>query len=122
MDYKRQHDYFGISKIDYYYIDNNQYRYNYMSNRIVICIPKLDTKYDRNFIYNTFNHFKFGNIKKIDLIKLNNFNRAFIHYTKWNNDDRSIWVKNILDNGEDFKIIYDSPWFWKCSKSLSKSK
>tara|TARA_Y100000813_G_C24161248_1_gene352189 strand:+ start:196 stop:477 length:282 start_codon:yes stop_codon:yes gene_type:complete len=92
-----------------------------MSARTVICIPKVDSIYNKSFIYNTFNQFHFGKIKKIDLINFNNFNRAFIHYTSWNNDERSNWVKNILDEGKDFKIIHDSPWYWKCSKSISKS-
>jgi len=92
-----------------------------MSNRTVICIPKVDNNYNKQNIYNIFNNFHFGKIKKIDLINFNNFNRAFIHYTTWNNDERSQWVKEILDEGKDFKIIYDSPWFWKCSKSMSKS-
>jgi len=92
-----------------------------MTTKTVICIPKVESIYNKEFIYNTFNHFKFGKIKKIDLINFNNFNRAFIHYISWNSDERSKWVKNILDEGKDFKIIHDSPWYWKCSKSISKS-
>ena len=92
-----------------------------MSTRTVICVPKIEAKYDKRFIFQTFDYFKFGKIKKIDLINFNKFNRAFIHYISWNNDERSLWVKEILDNGLDFKIIHDTPWYWKCSKSISKS-
>lgn len=92
-----------------------------MATRTVICVPKIDNCYSKNFIYQTFNSFNFGRIKKIDVIHLDKYQRAFIHYITWNNDERSKWVKNILDEGQDFKIIHDSPWYWKCSKSVSKS-
>jgi hypothetical protein len=79
-----------------------------------ICLPKIDRTITKEFILSVFNRFNFGQIKRIDLIHINNHKRAFIHFKKWNKDDRSERVRKILETGDDFKIMYMEPWFWKC--------
>ena len=64
-----------------------------------------------------FNLHDFGTIENIDFILLGKNKRAFIHYSSWNNNEKSIKVKNILENDDDFKIMYNMPWFWKCVKA-----
>ena len=83
---------------------------------ISICIPKLNRSIKKSFILEIFNYHNFGKIRNIDLILLGKNKRAFIHYSSWNSDEKSLKVKEILDNGQDFKIIYNIPWFWKCVK------
>ena len=84
-----------------------------------LCLPKIDTNTTRKQLYNIFNKYNFGPIKKIDLITLSQSKRAFIHYQSWNNNEKNKKIKSYLDEGLDIKIIYDFPWFWKCSKSKS---
>lgn len=81
---------------------------------ITICIPKMNRNTNKSFIREIFNSHAFGRIENIDLILLGKNKRAFIHYSSWNNNEKSINVKNILDRGEDFKVMYNMPWFWKC--------
>jgi len=83
---------------------------------ITICIPKMNRNTKKTSIIDIFNFHNFGTIKKVDLILLGKNKRAFIHYSSWNNNEKSLKVKEILENGEDFKIMYDMPWFWKCVK------
>ena len=84
-----------------------------------LCLPKIDSNTTRNQLFNVFNRYNFGLIKKIDLITISNSKRAFIHYINWNNNEKNKKIKEYLDDGLDIKIIYDFPWFWKCSKSKS---
>ena len=73
----------------------------------------------KSSIRQIFDLHNFGTIEKIDLILLGKNKRGFIHYSSWNNNEKSIKVKNILENGNDFKIMYNMPWFWKCVKSVN---
>lgn len=84
---------------------------------ITICIPKMNRNTNKSSIKEIFNLHNFGTIENIDLILLGKNKRAFIHYSSWNNNEKSIKVKNILENNEDFKIMYNMPWFWKCVKA-----
>jgi len=81
---------------------------------ISICIPKLNRNIKKSLITDIFNFHNFGTIKNVELILLGKNKRAFIHYSSWNNNEKSLRVKEILEKGEDFKIMYDTPWFWKC--------
>ncbi len=83
----------------------------------ILCLPKIDINTTKNQIFNIFDQYKFGLIKKIDLISISQSKRAFIHYEKWDTSEKNIKIKSYLDNGLDIKIIYNFPWFWKCSKS-----
>ena len=83
----------------------------------ILCLPKIDINTTKKQIFNIFDQYKFGLIKKIDLISISQSKRAFIHYEKWDTSEKNIKIKSYLDNGLDIKIIYNFPWFWKCSKS-----
>ena len=84
---------------------------------ITICIPKMNRNTNKSSIKEIFNLHNIGTIENIDLILLGKNKRAFIHYSSWNNNEKSIKVKNVLENNEDFKIMYNMPWFWKCVKA-----
>jgi hypothetical protein len=84
-----------------------------------LCLPKIDNNVTKSQLYLIFNKYNFGNIYKIDLININRSKRAFIHYNIWNKNEKNNKVKKYLDDGLDIKVIYEFPWFWKCSKSRS---
>jgi hypothetical protein len=84
-----------------------------------LCLPKIDNTVTKSQLYLIFNKYNFGNIYKIDLININQSKRAFIHYNTWNKNEKNNKVKKYLDDGLDIKVIYEFPWFWKCSKSRS---
>jgi len=79
-----------------------------------ICIPQLNKNINKNIILTTFNKHNFGKIKKINLIQSGKIQIAFIHFYYWFNTKKSLKVKNILLLGQDFKIMYDDPWYFKC--------
>ena len=82
-----------------------------------LCLPKIDSNTKKEDIYNIFHKYKFGLIKQIDLITISHSKRAFIHYENWDTSEKNKKIKSYLDDGLDIKIIYNFPWFWKCSKS-----
>jgi hypothetical protein len=86
-----------------------------------ICIPKVHKSITKEFVITIFKKYNFGNIIKIDLIKINKINKVFIHLI-WNNKDLSQKARDILLKNDNFKIIYDENdgWYWKCSASISK--
>jgi hypothetical protein len=92
-------------------------------NSLSICIPRVFINIPKNKIKSVFQNLKIGNIERIDTIynnsKSSRFYRVFIHFNTLYNTKNSIKIFNILNNNDDatFKVIYDNPWFWKCSKS-----
>ena len=71
-----------------------------------ICIPKIDKRITKYNIKKIFEKVQFGNISKIEINK----NIVFIYFSKWNN----IEIKNKLIDGEEIRIVYNFPFFWKC--------
>lgn len=70
----------------------------------------------------TFKQLKFGIIDRIDMIQRENGNgekyqRVFIHFKFWFNTNYAENVKTKLVRGDDVKVVYDEPWFWKISMS-----
>jgi len=49
----------------------------------------------------------------------NQFKKVFIHFKYWNEDKQHI--RTMLNEGKIIKVVYDNPWFWKCSLNRSCS-
>lgn len=100
-------------------INSNNINSININNNPSICIPRVYYSIHKSFIQDIFQiQLKFGKIKKIDIINTNdkNFKKIFIHFDSWNCEDdvvNSIKQKFLL--GHIVKIVYDFPWFWKCS-------
>jgi|TARA_B110000971_G_C19739836_1_gene376991 hypothetical protein len=86
-----------------------------------ICIPKLHKNVTKNTIKSILDNHNFGTIKKIDIVYPGKNKIAFVHYSSWNDNEKSLKVKNILKENNDFKIFYDGPWYWKCYKANNKA-
>ena len=84
-------------------------------NKLTICIPRVENNVNKKLIYDVLNDYDFGSIKKIDLINIGKYKRVFIHYKYWNTNPISMKVKDVLMEKKDIKLIYNSPWYWKCS-------
>ena len=111
-----------------------------------ICIPRVFTHISINEITNIFqNKLKIGPVKKVDVIYNHNnrnshdtdthkrqsskytpdndvpehkFKKVFIHFKYWNEGQDNL--KTTLNEGEIIKVVYDNPWFWKCSLTRSR--
>jgi len=88
-----------------------------------ICIPRVFMSTTRKDIYDTMEKLGLGAVDRIDLVsKVNprgeHYNKVFIHFKKWNNKDATaLATRDKLLKGEEIKIVYREPWFWKCTAS-----
>lgn len=88
-----------------------------------ICIPRVFTSTTRRDIYDVIEKLKLGAVDRIDLVpKMNDrgeqYNKVFIHFKVWNTkDETAIATRAKLLKGEEIKIVYRDPWFWKCTAS-----
>lgn len=86
----------------------------------VLCIPRVYSNMNESHIRRIFNELNIGLLDHIDVISKNNdkgdkFNRVYIHFKRWNQNEQGIYARKRLLNGKEIKIIYDDPWFWKIS-------
>jgi len=95
-----------------------------------ICIPRTRTNVTWHQVKVVFEKLVGQNtVERIDIIKSKNSNyeesfyRIFVHFYCWPNNPDVISIRERLISGETLKIVYDNPWFWKCSVSrVSKPK
>lgn len=88
-----------------------------------ICIPRTFS----NVSWKTVKHYFEeiigpGTVERVDLVRKWNhrgeeYQSVFIHMVEWPNNERAQEVRERLLNGYEIKIVYDEPWFWKCSAS-----
>jgi hypothetical protein len=88
-----------------------------------ICVPYILDRVEKSTITNTFK-ILFGerNIERIDVVfreKDNGekFKRVFVHFHRWPDTRDAQIMRERLLRGEEVKIVYDEPWFWKCRAS-----
>jgi hypothetical protein len=82
-----------------------------------ICIPRAYKSISKNKIIQVFQkHLQIGIIKKIIIINTNdnNFKKVFIHFDFWNSNENADNIKELINNNNVIKIVYEFPWFWKC--------
>ena len=93
----------------------------YKQNEPSICIPRTFENITWKQVKETFEQlFGEGCVERVDVVKREHdngdkFNRIFVHFKRW--DEAHSTIRNRLLAGEEIKIVYDEPWFWKCSMS-----
>ena len=89
-----------------------------------LCIPRVLGTIDEKQIRSAFEALNFGQIDKVVILRKPNekFNIAFIYYKRWYDTDNAVSALNRLTNGQDLKIMYDAPWFWKAAKTVPREK
>lgn len=85
-----------------------------------LCIPRVFSNIGEARIRRIFDELNIGEIGRVDIIsktteKGEKFNRVFVHFKRWGTDGNAEQARQRLLNGQDIKIIYDDPWFWKIS-------
>jgi len=83
-----------------------------------LCIPRIFSNIGEHRIYQIFDDLRLGDISRIDIVRANNakgdkYNRVFIHFSRWYNNRNADTARERLLNGNDIKVIYDDPWYWK---------
>ena len=92
-------------------------------NEPSICIPRVFKSTTKKDIYGVVERLDLGPVERIDMVAKTNargecYNKVFIHFKMWNK--KSEVAQNTraqLLRGEEVKIVYSEPWFWKCSAS-----
>ena len=83
-----------------------------------LCIPRVYPNIDERRIRQTFDDLNLGIIERVDIVrktteKGEKCNRVFIHFSRWFSSKNADTARERLLNGQDIKVIYDDPWFWK---------
>lgn len=88
-----------------------------------ICIPRVFKSVTSKKLYDVVERLDLGTIDRIDMVaKVNvhgeSSNKVFIHFKKWNlKSPVAQAAREKLLQGEEIKIVYSDPWFWKCTAS-----
>ncbi len=87
-----------------------------------LCIPRVFANIDEHRIRRIFDDLDIGVISRVDIVRgkpcsnvKDQHNRVFIHFSRWYNTMSADSARERLLNGQDLKVIYDDPWFWKVS-------
>ena len=81
-------------------------------------IPRASSTITIHQIKNVISNLKLGTIKRIDLVKHHTqpeYQKIFIHFENWAENQRTLFIKQRFEEGKDVKIIYDPTtlFFWK---------
>jgi hypothetical protein len=83
---------------------------------ISLCIPRVFNNIGWRRIKQTFIDLRWGFVERVDVCPMGSYKRAFVHFApgRWNMQDRSASeALAALCAGDEVKIVYDEPWFWK---------
>jgi hypothetical protein len=91
-----------------------------------ICIPRtfptIRGEQTKRAVFKTFRDLRVGFIDRIDTVHKTDKNgerfcTVYIHL-KWNMDNKLARdTRQKLVDGQEIKVVYDEPWFWKCTAS-----
>jgi len=87
---------------------------------VSICIPRVFNNIGWRRIKKVFIDLRWGFVERVDVVPLGTFKRAFVHFApgKWNLRDPSAREALMaLQRGDEVKILYDDPWYWKIGLS-----
>ena len=92
-----------------------------------MCIPRTFVNITRSHVYKTINDLNLGVIDHIDMVRRKNekgedFQRVFIHFSKWHSNSVADRARTLLLSGKEVKVIYEDPWFWKISANRSSER
>ena len=92
-----------------------------------ICIPRtfptIRGEQTKRAVFKTFRELGIGFIDRIDTVHKTDKNgerfcTVYIHLKNWNMQHQLARdTRQKLLDGEEIKVVYDEPWFWKCVAS-----
>ena len=87
-----------------------------------ICIPRVNNKITKQFIFSIFCNLKVGFVEKVIEIPIKNdeFHKRVIVKIKWNNSDLSNYISTRFDNGQNVKVMYSEPSYWICVPNYTR--
>lgn len=87
-----------------------------------ICIPRVFKSITRKEIFDVIEKLDIGAVDRIDMVPKTNergesYYKVFIHFKQWHKNPMAKATRDKLLAGEEIKIVYNAPWFWKCTAS-----
>jgi len=87
-----------------------------------ICIPRVFKNTTRKDLFGVLEKLDIGAVDRIDMVPKTNdrgesYYKVFIHFKQWHKNPMAQATRNKLLQGEEIKIVYNAPWFWKCTAS-----
>jgi hypothetical protein len=88
-----------------------------------LCIPRVFANISKERVDAVFRKLDIGKVERIDMIertddKGQTWKRVFVHL-QWNDSELSRSARERLLCGNDVKVVYEDPWFWKVSANRS---
>jgi hypothetical protein len=106
--------------------DSRRQDYAAPTTRPSICIPRTFTtirgEQTKRAVFRTFKDLRIGFIERIDTVHKTDKNgerycTVYVHL-KWNMENNLARdTRQKLVHGKEIKVVYDEPWFWKCTAS-----
>jgi hypothetical protein len=88
-----------------------------------ICIPRVFANVSWKQVKDTIEELLGKTcVERVDLVSKTTedgapFGRVFIHFRYWPQTEQAQAIRQQLLSGGFVKIVYDEPWYWKCSMS-----
>ena len=76
---------------------------------LVVCIDSVHHSQTESSIRKTIYELDLGSFGRIDIVYKGKFNRVFVHFIRWNDEE----TREKLINGEEIIVNYDARRFWK---------
>jgi hypothetical protein len=88
-----------------------------------LCIPRVFANISKERVDAVFRKLDIGKVERIDMIertddKGQTWKRVFVHL-QWNDSELARSARERLLCGNDVKVVYEDPWFWKVSANRS---
>jgi len=88
-----------------------------------LCIPRVFPNITSERVKAVFEQLGIGRVERVDVVvrtgeKGETLKRIFVHL-EWNDSENAAKARQRLLCGNDIKVIYDEPWFWKISANRS---
>jgi len=96
---------------------------NMLPSEPSICVPRIYMNIEKERVYDVFTDlFGLNAIDRVDMIERTNkggetYKLAFVHFKFWPRTEQANEVRLKLLNGEEVKVVYDQPWYWRISAS-----
>ena len=80
-----------------------------------LCIPRVDAKITKDYIYEKLCNLQAGKIERIVEIPLKNdpTHKRILFKITWKNNETSQKLQSRLENQQTVNYVYDPPWYWK---------
>ena len=91
-----------------------------------ICIPRafptIKGEPIKRVVFDTFKELRVGHIERIDVVhkkdaKGDTYCTIYVHLIWSQTGELAKKIRSRLMDGNEVKIVYDEPWFWKCTAS-----